>query len=276
MSIGERIIEKLVGTAPVRAIGKRAVARLDARERTTGRPSLSAPNRSVWALSRLRLLQAVPEGQVERLSRAVQVVAFPRRHVVLLEEDVDRVWLVLGGGVKLSRVGALGRRFVEAIVEPGDVFGRLSTAGSPTTYEAQMLEPTRIAAIPRTAFEELLRAHPDLSFTVVQQLEDRQRRLVRRVESLVFKDVRARVADTLLDLATEDLSPCRHGFAVDLRITQQDLADLVGASRQMVNRVLGELSRELYVQRVGRTICILHMERLQRLADAYGSEVSTG
>jgi len=276
MSLRERIVEKIVGTAPVRAIGKRAVLRLDARERVSGTPSIGPTRRSVWAVSRLRLLDEVPETQIEGLSRAVQITSFPKRHVVLLEEDLGRVWVVLSGSVKLSRLGALGRRFVEAIVEPGDVFGRLSTVGAATSYEAQMLEPARIAAVPRATFEELLRQHPGLSFSVVQELEERQRRLIRRVESLVFKDVRARVAETLLDLATEHVSPCRHGFAVDIRITQQDLADLVGASRQMVNRVIGELSRELYVQRMGRTLCILHLERLQRLADTFPTEVSTG
>ena len=94
---------------------------------------------------------------------------------------------------------------------------------------------------------------------------------MRRLEALAFKDVRVRVAESILQLVTEHGEPCQHGFAVDLRINQQDLAELVGASRQMVNRVLGELSRQLYVQRMGRVICVLHKERLQSYVDAMTS-----
>jgi CRP-like cAMP-binding protein len=105
---------------------------------------------------------------------------------------------------------------------------------------------------------------------VVQELENRQRKLVRRIEALVFKDVHTRVAETLLDLARKHQEPCSHGFAVDVRITQQDIAELVGASRQMVSRVLGDFERRLYVQRMGRVLCILHAERLHRFAEGLG------
>ena len=97
-------------------------------------------------------------------------------------------------------------------------------------------------------------------------MEGRQRQLVRRIEGLVFKDVQCRVAEMLLELIREQGDHCQHGFAVDVRINQQDLAELVGASRQMVNRVLGDLSRRLYLHRMGRVICVLHRERLERLA----------
>ena len=134
-------------------------------------------------------------------------------------------------------------------------------------YEVEALEASRHrGAGARPSFEPLLRRHPDLAYSVVQELEDRQRRLVRRLEALVFKDVRARVAETLLELTREHGEPCAHGFAIDVRMSQEDLAELVGASRQMVNRVLGELQRRLYVQRMGRVLCVLHRDRLERLA----------
>ena len=209
----------------------------------------------------------VPDAEVRRLAR---------RRPHLLDEADDRVWIVLEGGVKLCRVGLAGKRLVEAILEPGDVFGRISAGAERASYEVEALEASRIAALARGQFEPLLRRHPDLAYCVVQELEDRQRRLVRRLEALVFKDVRARVAETLLELTREHGEPCPHGFAIDLRISQEDLAELVGASRQMVNRVLGELQRRLYVQRMGRVLCVLHRDRLERLAATPPDDLSTG
>jgi CRP-like cAMP-binding protein len=79
---------------------------------------------------------------------------------------------------------------------------------------------------------------------------------------------RARIAETLLELTRDVGETCTHGFAVDVRITQQDLADLVGASRQMVNRILREMFRDFYLKKAGAYICILDVERLRVLAES--------
>ena len=260
------VIGRIKELAPVRALGRRAVVVLNEREKKSGLPARKQSG--AWALERLGLLSSVAEDEILALEREIAVETYAKRHTRLQNDSGEHVFIVLSGGVKLCRVGMLGQRLVEALLAPGDVFGRVSTGRSDSvTYEIETLEQSRIATLSRSSFEALLRRHPELAFVVLQNLEDRQRKLVRRIEGLVFKDVRARVAETLLELVREQGDHCRHGFAVDIRITQQDLAELVGASRQMVNRVLGELSRELYVHRTGRVICVLHRERLQRLAE---------
>ena len=257
---------------PVRALGRQLVGLLNRREERTGRPTRQ-PQRGVWALGGTRLFDGVAKTTLEDLVHGAERRELSKRSSLLLEEQGTRVWVLVSGGIKLCRTSSLGGRLVEAILAPGDLFGRLSTGGIPTPLEVESLEASELAGLHRAAFAKLLSQHPELALSVVQELEDRQQRLVRRLESLIFKDVRARVAGTLLELARENHGPCQHGFAVDVRITQQDLAELVGATRQMVNRVLGELSRELYVQRVGKVICVLHLERLERLTSA-GTETS--
>ncbi|MCB9589142.1 MAG: Crp/Fnr family transcriptional regulator [Polyangiaceae bacterium] len=252
---------------PVRALGRQLVSLLNRREERTGRPTRQ-PQRGVWALGGAQLFDGSAKSGLEELVASAERRRLSRRSSLLLEEQDTRVWVIVSGGIKLCRTSALGGRLVEAILAPGDIFGRLSTGGAPTALEVESLEASELAGLARDAFSTLLREHPELALSVLQEVEDRQQRLVRRLESLVFKDVRARVAETLLELAKENHGPCQHGFAVDVRINQQDLAELVGATRQMVNRVLGELSRELYVQRVGKVICVLHLERLERLTSA--------
>jgi CRP-like cAMP-binding protein len=259
----DALLTRIKGSRPVRALGQRLVASLDARERQSDAAETWHRPSGAWALERVRLLELLPEREVASFTR---IREYPRRSVARFDEDEARVWIILEGGVKLCRLSALGRRLIEALLERGDVFGRMS-AGGDTAYEVEALERTRIASLDRSRFEALLRSHPDLAYAVVQELETRQRTLVRRIESLVFKDVHVRVAETLLELAKEQGEPCAHGFAVDVRVTQQDIAELVGASRQMVNRVLGDFSRRLYIQRMGRVLCVLHRERLERFVE---------
>jgi CRP/FNR family transcriptional regulator/CRP/FNR family cyclic AMP-dependent transcriptional regulator len=78
---------------------------------------------------------------------------------------------------------------------------------------------------------------------VIQELEARSRRLERRLESLVFKSVEARTVEALLELSGEVGESCSHGMAIDVRLSQQDLADLIGASRESVNRIVGDLQK---------------------------------
>lgn len=264
MSSKEPLLVRLKNTRPLRALGRTLAVRMDERDRARGHASIRRAG--AWSLSNLRLLSSLPEAEVQWLESVARVHAFGRREVRVLDEADAQVWLVVSGGVKLCRVGVVGNRIVEALLEPGDVFGRVSQGHERATYEVQALEPSKILSVSRESFEALLHRNPTLAFSVVQTLEDRQRRLVRRIEALVFKDVRARLAETLLELARSQAEPCGHGFAVDVRVTQQDLAELVGASRQMVNRVLGDLSRAFYVQRMGRVICVLDRDRLERLA----------
>jgi CRP-like cAMP-binding protein len=262
------LLRRIIATRPVRAAGKHVVAALDARERANPRaPSWHRPS-GAWALERVPLFEVVPRAEIATLASEARIYTYPKRWTALLAEDDALVWIVLDGGMKLCRASSGGRRFIEAILGPGDTFGRVSPSTESATYEIEALEPTRLAAFARPRFEALLRAHPQLAFSVLQDLEMRQRKLVRRIEALVFKDVHTRVAETLLELAREHREPCSHGFAVDVRITQQDIAELVGASRQMVSRVIGDFERRLYVQRMGRVLCILHSERLQRFAQA--------
>jgi CRP-like cAMP-binding protein len=224
------------------------------------------PPGKYWALQRTKLFDRVSRERIEAIADASNVVVLARRKLLDLDAMDPRVYVLLEGSAKLCRVGLMGRKLIEAILEPGDLFGRVAATGEEETAFLETLEKSRVLGIPRGRFTELMAEQPDFALEVVQLLEQRERKLRRRIENLVFKDVTARLVDTLLELATEVGESCTHGFAIDVRVSQQDLADLVGASRQMINRILGRLTRDLYLKRKGKFMCILHLERLQRLA----------
>ncbi len=141
----------------MQALGRRAVAVLDRRERHGERAPGRGKAAGAWALSRVRLLETVPEGELMALEPAAEVRSLARRRSTLLDESDGRVWVVLEGGAKLCRVGLAGKRLVEAILEPGDLFGRISAGADSASYQVEGLEPTRFAGFARAGFELLLR-----------------------------------------------------------------------------------------------------------------------
>ncbi len=120
-----------------------------------------------------------------------------------------------------------------------------------------------------------MKSNPQFAIKVIQTLEDRQRELRRNVENLLFKSITTRVAQSLHWLAREHGDRCEHGWAMDIRINQQDLADLCGASRQAVSGVLGKLERRFVIRRTGRVICILSMKRLAKYGQSDVDEQHT-
>jgi CRP/FNR family cyclic AMP-dependent transcriptional regulator len=248
---------------PIRRGARKLVDALDRREAQRDPRAPAAPA-ACWGLPNLDLFREVPREELATLAADPRPERYLRRDTVIIDDDAVRV--ILEGGIKLTRVGLSGRKLIVGLLGPGDVFGRIVASDADDSYVIEALEESEVLALPREAFARLL-GRAEFAYRVVQYLEEHQRELVRRVESLVFKDVRTRLIETLLALAHEHGQTCEHGMAVDVRITQQDLADLVGASRQIVNQILGELSRKLYVRRMGRVLCILNRNRLERLVE---------
>lgn len=263
-AFGMDLIDKIKNARPVRGVAKELVERFDRSEQEQQGTSRPRGQRTHWwALTRLRLFERLGAEPLD--VEGLSVFTLDKRQLRPLEPDDDAVYGVAHGALKLYRNRLIGKEFLVRLVEAGDVFGRISATSD--EFVIQAISATRVLRIPRASFVGLLQRRPELALEVVQLVEEQNRHLVRRLEALAFKDVHTRVAETLLELAAEHGQVCGHGFAVDIRLNQQDLADLVGASRQMVNRVLGDLSRRLLIQKMGRVICILHLERLRRYAE---------
>lgn len=256
-------------SSPINRIVGKVVERLDVREQSGARlPKLSDRQATtLWYLRNVKLLRIFPAERIRKLVSDTSLRQLAKRENWLVPEHEQHIYILADGGIKLSRLSALGRRLVEGILSPGDMFGSLSGANR-RVYQVEALSSATLLRMRREALATLLRAEPALALEVVQMLEARERRLSNRLEGLVFKDVPTRVVEVLIQLSHDHGEPCQHGFAVDVRVSQQDIADLVGASRQMVNRVIRDLTIKLYVKRKGRVLCILNMARLERLAES--------
>lgn len=198
-----------------------------------------------------------------------KVETFPHNAIIYRPGDTsDRVYLLKSGRVRLMRIGKNSTRSVVSILRQGDLFGELFRPdGSPIEEMAVASGEAEVWSIEGRDFRAQLEARPALATDVIRAYAERVRQLRKRVLGLTFKEVPARLAETLLTLAEAHGERCPHGGEIDLRgITQQDLADLVGASRSFVSTLINEMKRDGMLGNVGRILCIRDQKALRKIA----------
>lgn len=183
------------------------------------------------------------------------VRTFPRNTIVIHEGDqTDSLHVILSGRVKVFLSDEDGRQIDLGQLRRGEYFGELAAMDdAPRSASVQTLELTRCMVISKTAFDECLNEYPAMAVTLIDELSRRFRGLTANVKSLALMDVYGRVARTLLELAIEQDDGT---LVVPYKLTQQELANMVGASREMVSRILKDLSTGGYVTIRNRTITI--------------------
>src|SRR5689334_25076856 len=173
-------------------------------------------------------------------------------HLFLEGQDGDRLYVVMDGKLKLTRAAADGRENLLSVVGPGEMFGELSLFDPrPRTSSASAVTDATLAALAHDALRGWLLERPDVSMHMLQALARRLRRANDVVADLVFTDVPGRVAKNLLDLAARFGEQERDGLHVHHDLTQEELAQLVGASRETGNKEL-----EDFACRCGRWMCV--------------------
>jgi CRP/FNR family cyclic AMP-dependent transcriptional regulator len=179
---------------------------------------------------------------------------YPKNTVIINEGEVgDSLFIVVSGRMKVYASNTAGREVVIAFHGPGEYVGEMSLDGSPRSASVMTVEPTTCAVVNRSSFREFLLAHPEFALHLVEKLIQRVRATTENVKSLALSDVYGRLVKLLLALAVE-----REGrLVVPERLTQQDIAERVGASRDMISRLLKDLVAGGYLVIQNHLITIL-------------------
>ena len=182
---------------------------------------------------------------------AVRVVA---RHVIVVNEGdaTDSLYVVLSGRVKAFTTGPDGREVVFGTINAGDYFGELVLDGGPRAASIMTLEPCRFYVIPMSDVEAMMAAHPEFARDLIRKLIGKVRLLTDKVSDLTLKDVYGRFVRFIDDNAVED-GDMR---VIRERLTQHDIAARIGGSREMVSRILRELTTGAYITMESRQLCI--------------------
>ena len=219
-------------------------------------------------LSKLPLFAALSHDAGTALRGAMKREQFNRGDVIFDEGDQgDRLYAVIEGKVKIGRTAADGRQSLQTVLGPGEMFGELSLFDpGPRTATATVVADAELVELAHTDLVAWLELHPTVAKHLLKALAHRLRRTNEALADLVFSDVPGRVAKALLDLATRFGEPTDEGVRVAHDLTQEELAQLVGASRETVNKALADFAARGWVRREGRAVVLLDADRLERRA----------
>jgi CRP-like cAMP-binding protein len=182
-------------------------------------------------------------------------------------EPGDRLYVVTQGKLKLGRTATDGRENLLAVLGPGEMFGELSLFDpGPRTATATAVTAATLLGLGHDDLQPLLTQRPEVAGRLLAALARRLRRTNEAMADLVFSDVPGRVAKALLDLAKRFGVETEDGLRVTHDLTQEELAQLVGASRETVNKALADFAARGFLRLEGRAVVILDIERLTRRA----------
>ena len=224
-----------------------------------------------WFLKRCSLFERLAPEQIEQVEKRSRSRKFSRGSVIYVPSDQgESVLLLTAGRVKIHHLTPDGKQALLALIDPGELFGELAILDDGKREEfAEAMEACQIVAIPRDVIQDLMESHSQVSLGVTKLLGLRRRRLERRLKSLLFRSNRERLVHLLVELLEKYGRPAPEGTLIGIRLSHQELANIIGSTRETVTVLLGELSldrlltikkRKIYVSDPGRLAASIGIE----------------
>ncbi len=219
-------------------------------------------------LARAGLFQGVSPEAAQALAELLVETDYGRGDNVFVEgQEGDSLYIVLQGKVKIGRRAADGRENMLSVLGPSDMFGELSLFDpGPRTATATVVTDARLASMQHAALRPWISGHPEIGEQLLRVLARRLRRTNDALADLIFTDVPGRVAKALLQLSERFGTKESGGTRVHHDLTQEELAQLVGASRETVNKALADFASRGWMRVDSRAVTILDADRLARRA----------
>jgi CRP/FNR family cyclic AMP-dependent transcriptional regulator len=218
----------------------------------------------VVTLRNLPIFEPLSDDRLQPIARASSLHRVEKNTVVMREGDsTENVYFVLRGILRVSVSDLDGREVILSILGPGELFGEMGVIdGHSRSATVMAAEACELIVIAKADFKRCLAENFDVSLSIMRGLVHRLRAADRAIESLALLDVYGRVARLLLDMA-EDEGP-DGGRVIARKVTKQDMAKMVGASREMVSRVMKDLQREGLVEEVNGRLVLREKPALPR------------
>ena len=219
-------------------------------------------------LSRAGIFQGVDPVAVQNLIEQMETVRFPRGTTIFEEgEPGDRLYIITSGKIKLARHAPDGRENLLTVMGPSDMFGELSIFDpGPRTSSAVCVTEVTAATMNSEMLKQWVADHPAIAQQLLRVLARRLRRTNANLADLIFTDVPGRVAKTLLQLANRFGVQEGGALRVNHDLTQEEIAQLVGASRETVNKALATFAHRGWIRLEGKSVLIVDTEHLAKRA----------
>ena len=209
---------------------------------------------STMVLKAVPLFASFPDDQLRTLAAVVTRRSAPRASVIMAAGDqIDSLYIVISGRLKVMMGDADGKEVILSLIGPGEFFGEMGLIDdAPRSASVVTIEPCELLSVSKRDFKKCLAENFEMATAVMRSLVRRLREADRKIGSLALLDVYGRVARLLLDMS-EDVNGQK---MVTKRLPKQDIAKMIGASREMVSRVMKDLQMGGYIEMRGSTIVL--------------------
>ena len=217
-------------------------------------------------LKQVPLFADLADEDIRELMAVARRRIFRGGEVIFHRDDPGQVlYVIKEGKVKISLISPEGQEISLVVFGKGECFGEFAILdGLPRSADAIALERVECYTLQRSDFHNTIMKNPKIAIQVMEVLSRRLRTTDQMVENLIFLDVYGRVAKKLLELADSHGSKVDNGIRIEVRLTQQELASMVGASRESVNKVMGYFTDKDFISTDKHRITLHRIVELKR------------
>ena len=220
--------------------------------------------KAIWHVGHCSLFQHLTAAQLAHLELKARSRTFPKGAAIYLPSDqADCVFLLAEGRIRICSITPDGKQAIMGFVEPGEVFGELALFQASNHEErAEAATISTVVQLPGEAVRQVMENCPQLAIGVTKLIGFRRARIERRLRSLLFRSNRDRLVQLLLELAEQYGKKHSFGVLVGISLTHQELASIIGATRESVTMILGDLKKEGLINVSRQKLHILDIGRL--------------
>ena len=226
-------------------------------------------NEKYWYLKNCPLFRSLSSEELQTVESECYSRSFNRGELVYLPGDMsDAVLLLARGRIRMYHVNPEGKQAVLGFIDRGELFGELTVFDDRVREEyAEAVDKSFVVLIPRQTMQRLMQDHADLTLGLTRLFGFRIRRIERRLKSLLFRSIRDRLVHLLLELAERYGRQTNDGLLLDLRISHQEMASVIGSTRETVTITLGELQEDGFLQIQRRKVVLRRIDQMASMVD---------
>ena len=222
----------------------------------------------LWYLKRCDIFNGLSKSDLDKVAALAQERIIPKKEIIYSPEDKNEAMFILKKGrVRIFKLSADGKMMTLAILKDMDIFGTMSLIkGGASKAYAETLDDSYICAIRQEDFHNLIKEMPEIALGLVEKINQKLEEAEDRIEDLVFRDVPGRIASILLKLAEQFGKGSPAGTQISFKITHQELADMVGTTRETATVILNELKEDKVLKIEEKYITVIDEKALKEWA----------
>ncbi|MFI5358526.1 MAG: Crp/Fnr family transcriptional regulator [Halanaerobiales bacterium] len=215
-------------------------------------------------LRELAVFSRLEGEQVKLICERATEKKYLKGEIIFFEDNNDEnLYILLEGRVKLTMISPEGKEKAISILQVGDIFGEMSLFDQDTTpITAEVIDDARLVSIPFHDLEDIIRQEPEVAIKIIEALAKRTRLLTSQIRELVFQDAEGRLASLLMRFIEDFGVEVKSGYLIDIVLTHQEIANLMGSSRVTVTKLLNQFIDEGIIKIYKRKIVVMDIDRL--------------